>query len=46
MTKLLQEFRLIVSREVQNEEWNVERLMQLIEREMDARERASAGSQT
>jgi len=46
MTELPQEFRLIVSREVQDEEWNVDRLMQLIEREIDARERASAGSQT
>jgi len=46
MTKLPQEFRLIVSREVQDEEWNVDRLMKLIEREIDARERASAGSQT
>ena len=46
MTKLPQEFRLIVSREVQDEKWNVDRLMQLIEREIDARERASAGSQT
>jgi len=46
MTKLPQEFRLIVSREVQDEEWNVDRLMKLIEREIDARERASTGNQT
>jgi len=37
MTKLPQEFRLIVSREVQDEEWDVDRLMQFIEREIDAR---------
>jgi len=36
----------IVSHEVQDEEWNIDRLIELIEREIDARERASTGSQT
>ncbi|XP_065917691.1 uncharacterized protein [Dysidea avara] len=44
MTKLPQEFRLLVNREVPDEEWNLDRLMQLIDREIDARERASIGN--
>ena len=45
MNKLPQELRLIVSREVQNEEWELERLMRIVEREIDARERASTANQ-
>ena len=45
MNKLPQELRLIVSREVQNEEWELERLMRIVEREIDVRERASTANQ-
>ena len=45
MSKLPQELRLIVSREVRDEEWELERLMSIIEREIDARERASTANQ-
>ena len=44
MSKLPQELRLIVSREVQDEEWELERLMRIIEREVEARERASTAN--
>ena len=44
MAKLPQEFRLLVNREVHDEEWNLDGLMQLIDREIDARERASMGT--
>ena len=45
MSELPQELRLIVSREVRDEEWELERLMSIIEREIDARERASTTNQ-
>ena len=45
MNKLPQELRLIVSREVQNEKWELERLMRIVERGINARERASTANQ-
>ena len=40
MTRLPQEFRLIISREVGEAEWNIDQIMQIVEREIGARERA------
>ena len=41
MNKLPQELRLIVSREVKEEEWQLDELMKIVEAEIKARERAS-----
>ena len=38
MNKLPQELRLIISREIQHDEWEIEQIMEIIEREVDARE--------
>jgi len=40
MTRLPQEFRLIVSRELGEGEWKVDQIMKIVEREIGARERA------
>ena len=45
MSELTQELRLIISHEVQDEEWELKRLMGIIEREIEARERASMANQ-
>ena len=42
MSKLPQEHRLIVSRTISDGEWNFEEVMAVIEKEIDARERAGA----
>ena len=42
MSKLPQELRLIVSRTISDGEWNFEEVMAVIEKEIDARERAGA----
>ena len=42
MSKLPQELRLIVSRTITDGEWNFEKVMAVIEKEIDARERAGA----
>ena len=42
MNKLPQELRLIISREIQHDKWEIEQIMEIIEREVDARERASS----
>ena len=44
MNKLPQELRLIVSREVKEEEWQLDELMKIVDTEIKARERASNGS--
>ena len=44
MKKLPQELRLVVSREVTDGEFNLDKLMAIVEREIDARERASTAS--
>ena len=41
ISKLPQELRLIVSREVTTGEWDLERLINIVEKEIDARERAA-----
>ena len=41
MTKLPQELRVIVSREITNDEWDLDSIMKTVEKEIDARERAS-----
>ena len=48
MNKLPSEIRLIISRELTEEKWDVEKLMRVIDREVDARERSttSCGSVT
>ena len=45
MNKLPSEIRLIISRELTEEKWDVEKLMKIVDREVDARER-SATSRT
>ena len=42
INKLPQELRLIISREIRHEEWEIGQLMEIIEREIDAQERASS----
>ena len=41
MSKLPSEIRLIISRELTEEKWDVEKLMKIIDREVDARERSA-----
>ena len=41
MNKLPSEFRLIISRDVKNDEWDLNTLMTVMEHEIDARERAA-----
>lgn len=45
MNKLPQELRLIISREVKGDNWDLNELMQIIEREVEARERVEQGPQ-
>lgn len=42
MNKLPQELRILVSREVKNDDWDLDRLLKLVEGEIEARERASS----
>ena len=42
MNKLPSEIRLIISRELTEEKWDVEKLMKIVDREVDARERSAA----
>ena len=44
MNRLPQDLCLIISREIGDEEWNIDQLMNIVECEVSARERASAGS--
>ena len=44
MAKLPPDIRLIVSREVKEEEWQLDPLLKLVEREVKARERSAANS--
>ena len=44
INKLPQELRIILSREVRGEEWELDRLMEIAERELEARERAAIGN--
>ena len=44
ISKLPPEIKLIVSREMTGETWDLERIMNVLEREVDARERASASN--
>ena len=46
LNKLPQELRLIVSRQVNEEEWNLDGLLSMVEKEISARERASSSGQT
>ena len=46
LNKLPQELRLIVSRQVKEEEWNLDGLLSMVEKEISARERASSSGQT
>ena len=43
MSKLPSEFHLIISRDVKNDEWDLNTLMTVMEREIDAREKAVTG---
>ena len=45
LNKLHQELRLILSRNVGDDEWKLDRLMELLEEEVQAQERARANSQ-
>lgn len=45
MNKLPPEMRLIISRELGGGKWNVEEMMRIINREVDARERSTTGEQ-
>ena len=42
MNKLPSEIRLIISRELTEEKWDVEKLMKIVDRDVDARERSAA----
>ena len=44
LNKLPQELRLVISRQTSEEEWNLDNLMEIIEREIAARERAASSS--
>jgi len=44
MNKLPQELRLIVSRHVSEDEWNLDAIMTVVDREVSARERAMGNS--
>ena len=44
MNKLPSEFRLAVSREIVDDQWELDAIMKVVEREIDARERAAASS--
>ena len=44
VNKLPQELQLILSREVRREEWELDGLMEIVERELEARERAAIGN--
>ena len=44
LNKLPQELRLIISRELGSDDWELDRLMKLLEKEVQARERADASS--
>ena len=46
LNKLPQELRLIVSRQVNEEEWNLDGLLNMVEKEISTRERASSSGQT
>ena len=46
LNKLPQELRLIVSRQVNEKEWNLDGLLSMVEKEISARERASSSGQT
>ena len=46
LNKLPQELRLIVSRQVNEEKWNLDRLLNMVEKEISARERALNSGQT
>ena len=46
ITKLPQEFRLTVSREIKEGEWDLSAVMKILDRETDARERAAANPGT
>jgi len=45
MNKLPQELRLILSRQVNEDTWNLDELMEVMEKEITARERAAGSSQ-
>ena len=45
-SKLPQELRLILSRELGSDDWKLDRVMQLLETEVQARERASSNTAT
>ena len=44
MNRLPSEFRLAVSREIVDDQWELDAIMKVVEREIDARERAAASS--
>ena len=44
MNKLPSEFRLAVSREIVDDQWELDAIMKVVEREINARERAAASS--
>ena len=44
MNKLPSEFRLAVSREIVDDQWELDAVMKIVEREINARERAAASS--
>lgn len=41
ISKLPQELRIVVSREVTSGDWDLDRLMEIVEKEIDAKERAA-----
>ena len=44
MNKFPSEFRLAVSREIVDDQWELDAIMKVVEREIDAREKAAASS--
>ena len=44
MSKLPQDLRLVVSRKIKDDKWNLEEIMEVIEHEIDARERADVSA--
>ena len=44
MIKLPQEFRLVITREMGNDDWQLDQLLAIFKRELEARERAGAPS--
>ena len=44
MNKLPQDLRILISRDIKNDNWDLDRLLELLEAEVEARERATSNS--